>query len=57
MRKFKGEWAHFILNKCPIYPDDGASAKFSTNSHETDNSVLYSYTTNNTHEFCAIEKI
>ncbi len=29
--------AHVSFNKCPIY--DGASAKFSTNSHETDNSV------------------
>jgi hypothetical protein len=25
-----------IFNKCPIYTYDGASAKFSTNSHETD---------------------
>ncbi len=40
MRRFKGECAHFIFNKCPIYTHDGASAKFSTNSHETNNSVL-----------------
>jgi hypothetical protein len=40
MRRFKGECAHFIFNKGPIYTHDGASAKFSTNSHETDNSVV-----------------
>jgi hypothetical protein len=39
MRRFKGECAHFSFNKCPIYTYDGASAKFSTKSHETDNSV------------------
>ena len=39
MRGFKGECAHFSFNKYPIYTHDGASAKFSTNSHETDNSV------------------
>ncbi len=39
MRGFKGECAHFRFNKCPIYTHDGASAKFSTNSHETDNSA------------------
>ncbi len=39
MRKFKDECAHFSFNKCLIYTHDGASAKFSTNSHETDNSV------------------
>ncbi len=39
MRRFKGECAHFSHNKCPIYTHDGASAKFSTNSHETDYSV------------------
>ncbi len=39
MRRFKGECAHFSFNKCPIYNHDGASAKFSTNSHETDNSA------------------
>ncbi len=39
MRRFKGEFAHFNFNNCLIYAHDGASAKFSTNSHETDNSV------------------
>ncbi len=39
MRRFKGECAHFSFNKCPIYTHDGASAKISTNSHETDYSV------------------
>ncbi len=39
MRRFKGEFAHFSFNKCLIYSHDGASAKLSTNSHETDNSV------------------
>ncbi len=36
MRRFKGEWGQFSFNKCPFYTHDGASAKFSTNSHETD---------------------
>jgi hypothetical protein len=36
---FKGECAHFSVNKFPIYTHDGASAKFSTNSQETDYSV------------------
>jgi hypothetical protein len=39
MHGFKGKWAHFSFNKCPIYTHDSASAKFSTNSQETDNSV------------------
>ncbi len=39
MRRFKGECAHFSFNKCLIYPHDGASAKFSTNSQEIDNSA------------------
>ncbi len=39
MRGFKVECEHFSFNKCPIYAHDGASAKFSTNSQETDNSV------------------
>ncbi len=39
MGRFKGECAHFIFNKGPIYTHDGASAKFSTNSHKTDYSV------------------
>jgi hypothetical protein len=45
MRTFKSECAQFTFNKCPIiykkYTPDGASAKFSTNSHETDNNVQY----------------
>jgi hypothetical protein len=28
--------AHSPFNKCPFYTHDGASAKFSTNSYETD---------------------
>jgi hypothetical protein len=40
MRRFKGECAHFNFKKCPIYTHDGASAKFSTNSYETDYSVV-----------------
>ncbi len=34
-----GSRAHFSCNKCPIYTLDGARAKFSTNSHKTDNIV------------------
>ncbi len=37
---FTLESTHFIFNKCPIYIHDGASAKFSLNSQETDYSVL-----------------
>ncbi len=40
MRGFKGECAHFSFKKCPIYTHDDASAKFGTNSQETDNSVV-----------------
>ncbi len=40
MCTFTLESTHFIFNKCPIYNHDGASIKFSTNSHETDYSVL-----------------
>jgi hypothetical protein len=36
---FTLESTHFIFNKCPSYTHDSASAKFSTNSHKTDNSV------------------
>ncbi len=36
MRGFKGDCAYFSLNKCPIHTHDGASAKFITNSDETD---------------------
>jgi hypothetical protein len=39
IRRFKGECAHFIFNKRTISTHDGASAKFTTNSHETDYSV------------------
>ncbi len=39
MRTFKGECAQFRVNRCPVYTHDVASAKFSTNSQETDNSV------------------
>ncbi len=39
MRRIKGECSHFSFSKCHIYTDDGASANFSTNSHETDYSV------------------
>jgi hypothetical protein len=40
MRRFKDECELFRFNKCPTYTHDGASAKYSTNSHETDNSVV-----------------
>ncbi len=40
MLRFKGECSHFRFNKCSIYIHGGASAQFSTNSHETDNSVV-----------------
>ncbi len=36
---FTFESTHFFFNKCPIYTYDGASAKFSTNSQETDYSA------------------
>jgi hypothetical protein len=39
MRRFKGDCAQFSCNKCLIYTYDGASANFSTNSHEMDNSA------------------
>jgi hypothetical protein len=38
MRRFKGECEIFCFNKCPIYTHGGASAKFSNNLHEMDNS-------------------
>jgi hypothetical protein len=41
MRRFQSECANFSFNKCPIYTHDGASAKFSTNSHETDYSAPF----------------
>ncbi len=39
MRRFKGVDAHFSFNKWHVYTQYGASAKLSTNSHETDNSA------------------
>jgi hypothetical protein len=36
MCTFTLESTLFIFNMCPIYTHDGASAKFSTNSQETD---------------------
>ncbi len=36
---FTLESTHFIFNLCPIYNHDGASAKFRTNSQETDYSA------------------
>ncbi len=36
MCTFTLESTHFIFNECPIYTHDGASAKFSTYSHEMD---------------------
>ncbi len=39
MLRFKGECGQFSFNRCPVYTHDGASAKSSTNSQETDNSV------------------
>jgi hypothetical protein len=36
MLGFKGECAQFRFNNCPFYTHDGPSAKFSTNSHETE---------------------
>ncbi len=41
MCRFTLESTPFIFNKCPIYTHDGASAKFSTYSHETDYSAGY----------------
>jgi hypothetical protein len=37
--KLKIKCAQFSFNRCPFYTHDGASAKFSINSQETDNSV------------------
>ncbi len=39
IRRFQGKCAHFNINKCPIYTHRDATAKFNTNSRETDNSV------------------
>ncbi len=43
MCTFTLESTHFIFNTCPIYTHNGASAKFSTNLHETDYSVGKEY--------------
>ncbi len=44
---------YFSFNKCPTYTHDGASAKFSTNSHETDYSVgTVKQATSNPMVFC-----
>ncbi len=40
MCKFTLESTHIIVNKCTIYKQDSASAKFRTNSHETDYSEV-----------------
>ncbi len=40
MCTFTIESTHFIFNKGPIYTHDGASAKFNTNSNETDYGVV-----------------
>ncbi len=40
MCKFTLESTHIIVNKCTIYTQDSASAKFRTNSHETDYSEV-----------------
>jgi hypothetical protein len=43
MSTFIIESTHFIFNKCPFFTHDGASAKFSTNSHETDYSACVTH--------------
>ncbi len=45
MCTFTLESTHFIFNMCPIYPHDGASAKFRTNSQETHYSVEKNFQT------------
>ncbi len=40
MFTFTLESMHFVFKKCPVYTPDGASAKFSTNSQETDYSEM-----------------
>ncbi len=52
MRRFKDECTHFIFKKCPIYTYDGASAKFITNSHETDNSAEHFLGWENSWDVC-----
>jgi hypothetical protein len=41
MCAFTLESTHFIFKNCPISTHDSASAKFTTNSHETVYSALY----------------
>ncbi len=45
MRRFEGERADFSFKKCPIETHDCASAKFSTNSQETNNSAVACFKT------------
>ncbi len=40
MFTFTLESTNFMFNMCPIYTHDSESAKFSTNSHETDYSEV-----------------
>jgi hypothetical protein len=54
MRRFKGECEHFRFNKCPINTHDGASAKFSTNSQEMDNSVRVCFVFLSIHQIFAL---
>jgi hypothetical protein len=64
---FTLESTHFVFNLCPMYTHDGASAKFSTNSQESDYSVrflkklLIKYIKSKIYEFakyfsCSLEK-
>jgi hypothetical protein len=46
MCTFTLESTHFVFNKCPTYSNDGASAKFSPDSEETDYSVCSSKISN-----------
>jgi hypothetical protein len=41
MRRFKGVCAHLYFNKGPIYTHDGASARFSTHSHQCCGSGMF----------------
>jgi hypothetical protein len=55
MCTFTLESTHFIFNKCPIYTHDGASAKYSTNSLETDYSVPVPFCSSNLSDFSKAE--
>ncbi len=57
MCTFTLESMHFIFNKCPICTYDCASAKFSTNSHETDYSAVAELTKTHTRQFCKYNDI